>query len=373
MKLWHYRGAALAQVEWGLWRDTTQKGRYFLCYRPQGRKGPVVRRWAYTGPALSVKDLRDHVRRVRSEIEAHKIGLQPLEPLGQAVDNYVADLERRNLSEGHVSDVKAVLERFRTAAGDVGIAEVEVGDVEGFLASLGAVSARTQNKCRGHIYALFEWAVKRGVADRNVVVGVGRAKEEHTAPEFPMPEVFKKIVDKSSREDAALWVFLAFTGLRRGSLLAMKRQDITDAGIHVRHTKRRREWWIALDDGCPLWGPELAEVGRLALTPEPTAKTLRTRFEATCKAAGVSYTVNALRHAFCSWLALMGEDLADIQAWMHHTTSRTTAEWYRHLRPRGRERLAANRADVFTMCSHALAKALIGPLEVFLTEGMHRV
>jgi len=70
--IWRYRGHRLKKLEWGLWTALGEPGRYFLCYRPRGRHGPIIRRWAIVGPGLTVEDLRQHVRTVRSQIQARK-------------------------------------------------------------------------------------------------------------------------------------------------------------------------------------------------------------------------------------------------------------------------------------------------------------
>ena len=70
--------------------------------------------------------------------------------------------------------------------------------------------------------------------------------------------------------------------------------------------------------------------------------------------------MHSLRHAFCSWLVMMGETMADVAAWAHHASTATTEKWYAHLRAHGRARLAENRNGVFTMWSQCVALGLNG-------------
>ena len=58
---------------------------------------------------------------------------------------------------------------------------------------------------------------------------------------------------------------------------------------------------------------------------------------------------------------MMGETAEDIAAWLHHADPRTTEQNYRHLRPRGRARIAANRRLVVTMRTHLLGLSLETP------------
>ena len=81
--------------------------------------------------------------------------------------------------------------------------------------------------------------------------------------------------------------------------------------------------------------------------------------QAACKKTSKRFTCHSLRHGFASWLVLMGEHMADVAAWCHHSTTATTERYYVHLRPRGRAQLDSNRERVATMWSQALENTLV--------------
>ena len=361
--LWHYRGRRLRQVEWGLWKDIDRKHCYFLCYRPEGRRGRNVRRWVWTGgPHLTLADLRDHVRTVRSKIESRKIGRAPRITAAASLAEYLTELGRRNLSAKYVRDVEAALSKFLKFAPVRSLDGVTLQAVERFLQKLSAAGAspRTQNRYRGDVFAWFAWGVQRGHVSENVVGRVARVKAVKKLKSFPLPDDMIRLVEASeSRYDAGLWTFMALTGLRRGSFLSLDAESFGDDGILVRHTKRGEEWYLSFDDGNPLWRPELSVLGaRIWSERIPTPSYMRFHFAAACKGAGRTYTLHSLRHGFCSWLAMMGENLQDIQAWAHHASVTTTQEWYAHLRPRGRARAEASRTAVDKMRSQCLNYSL---------------
>ncbi len=121
--VWTYRGRRLRQMEWGLWRDLDRPGWFFLCYRPQGRRGPYVRRWACAdGAALTLEDLQAHVRTVHAGTVARGSGIPLRTQAGPVLDEYLRDLERRNLSEKHTAGVRRACERF------LGHSRIEVMD-----------------------------------------------------------------------------------------------------------------------------------------------------------------------------------------------------------------------------------------------------
>ncbi len=355
--IWHYRGHRLKKLEWGLWTALGEPGRYFLCYRPRGRDGPVIRRWAIVGPGLTVEDLRQHVRTVRSQIQARKLGLPSSVTCMESLGGYLKELQRQNRTPEHIKGVRQGIERFLSDAGVETLREIACRDVERFLQHLNAAgaSARTQNKYRAHLHSWLAWARRHGDLSENPVALVPRATQVRTLVHFPSPEQMVALVEKAPcRYDAAMWTFLVLTGLRRGSFLSLRPDCFQKDGILVPETKRRTEWFISYSDGCPLWGPELSKLGRRIWAERPPKlQYVRVHWQTSCQAAGLHYTLHSLRHAFCSWLMMMGEQLADIAAWAHHATQATT-ERYAHLRPRGRERIAENRGHVFTIRARCL-------------------
>ena len=203
-----------------------------------------------------------------------------------------------------------------------------------------------------------QWETKRGNLTRNPVDGVERVTEPAKLPSFPTPKEAKKLLEHSDRYDAAMWTLLLSTGLRRGSFVSLTPESFRQDGIWVPKTKRRREWFISYADGCPLWRPELSDVGKYVWETQPPTPSIVTRhLKRCCGAAGLDYGCHALRHAFASWLVMMGEHMNDVSAWCHHTSTRTT-EKYVHLRPRGLEQIEKNRERIRRLMERGLQTCL---------------
>ena len=336
--MWQYRGHKLKKLEWGLWTATDEPERYFLCYRPEGRDGPVVRRWVTVdGQTLSVDDLRQHVRRIRAEIQSRKLGLTVDVEIEVSTEEFLRELERLNRSQSYIDTVERSLDAFTDFTGAESVAEIGVPSIERFLGSLAEdkLAPLTVNKYRAHLSSWLDWATRRGQIDANPTERVQPAKVETTYKDFPSPEEMRNLVDASSEYDASIWTLLALSGLRRGSFLSLEPSRIRENGLVV-DTKRRQEWFLSYDDGCPLWGPELSEMARAVWQERPpTPDYMRFHFEEARESVNPNITIHSLRHAFCSWLVMMGEHLQDVAAWAHHSSARTTEKWYAHLRPRG--------------------------------------
>jgi integrase len=171
-------------------------------------------------------------------------------------------------------------------------------------------------------------------------------------------------------QDAELVRVAAYSGLRRGELVALRWRDVDFVGrkIIVRRalsaesvlpsTKSRRAREVPLPDQAAaaldrlsrrddFVGPdEYVFANRLGRRLDPTA--LRRRFERARNAAGLEpLRFHDLRHTYGSLLIAGGIDLPSVKAAMGHSHI-TTTERYLHARPAG------ELADRFTL-------ALAGP------------
>lgn len=360
--IWIYRGRRLRQLEWGLWKDLDRTGYFFLHYRPRGRNGPCIRRWAYAdGVHLTLDQLQDHVRFVRAAINQRKLGMPVRRAARPALESYIAELNRQNLSTAHVRDVRRTVTRFLDDTRIVALDQASAATLERFLRHVLAQgrSPRTLNKHRALLSGWFTWAIRHAYMEKNPALAIPPAKQDRRLKPFPMPKEMIALVEACSPYEGALWTLLALTGLRRGSFLSLTADCFQRDGILVPKTKRRAEWWMAYGD-CPLWTPRLGQVGRRIWAERPpTLDHFRNHLDRACKVAEVRrFTPHGFRHAFCSWLSMMGESYQDIAAWAHHTSTTTVEGWYAHLRPHGRSRQDSNRRRVRVMCSHCLRHAM---------------
>ena len=364
--VWNYRGHRLQLVEWGLWKDLGDPRRFFLCFRPEGKRGPIYRRWASLVPGkLSLADLRNYVREIHGRTQAARLGMDLARGTAETLDEYLSELERRGRTPIYTTDVRAVIARFIKPDEGSGLPrllmlrEIDVPAIEQFLSYLHTIgsTARTQNKYRDAIASWLTWAVRRRYLRENPAALVEHASGTQKLVDFLMPDELLTIVQVSPPEYGRLWAFITCTGLRRESVLCLTPECFRDDGILVRHTKRQVEWLLSFDDGCPLWAPDLSALGRQIWNHHPpTLRYLRDGLQA-LEDKGHKFTLHGLRHSFASWLTMMGERDSDISAWLHHSTGAMLRR-YVHLRPRGLDRIAENRKKVFTLRSQIMGLLL---------------
>lgn len=148
---------------------------------------------------------------------------------------------------------------------------------------------------------------------------------------------------KSSGQRAPLWLFAAYTGLRRGELAKATKADVATYGKAKRlrvesvpdvagkgRTKSGKWREVPLSDGA------LAALAKLPqrLAGGVGADTLTHWFAEDAKVAGIGGNLHRLRHTFCAHLAIAGISLRRIQVLAGHGDYKVT-ERYAHLSPQG--------------------------------------
>ncbi|MBV9820366.1 MAG: tyrosine-type recombinase/integrase [Solirubrobacterales bacterium] len=204
------------------------------------------------------------------------------------------------------------------------------------------------------------------------------AHRDPDAPEVGEDERAARAVDDA--RDAELIRVAAYTGLRRGELIALRWADIDftghkltvrraiSAGVEAASTKSRRAREVPLPDQAggaldrlsrrsEFVGPdEYVFANRLGRRLDPTA--LRRRFERARNAAGLPpLRFHDLRHTYGSLLVAGGVDLQSAKAAMGHSRI-TTTERYLHARP------ATEQAARFTRAFGSAVSVPSAPVDV---------
>jgi len=201
----------------------------------------------------------------------------------------------------------------------------------------------------------------------------GGAHRDPGASEVSEAERAARSLDDS--RDSELIRVAAYTGLRRGELIALRWGDVDfvghkltvrraiSAGVEASSTKSRRACEVPLPDQAAVAldrlskrtdfvGPdEYVFANRLGRRLDPTA--LRRRFERSRDAAGLPpLRFHDLRHTYGSLLVAGGVDLQSVKAAMGHSRI-TTTERYLHARP------ATEQAARFTRAFGGIAQAAL--------------
>lgn len=258
--------------------------------------------------------------------------------------------------------------------GEKRIEEITSRMVEDWRASLEnhkrerPLAARTKNRSLMVLNGVFKRAQKVWGLPRNPVAEVERQRETTSGDieVFSLEEILALVRAADSEQDAAIFLTAAFTGLRRGELIALRWRDVDFANsvLRVRASYAgevlttpksgkvrsvplatqvaealarlaKRDGWTGDDD--------LVFVGEYGLYLDGSA--LRRRYTAALKRAGLrELRFHDLRHTFGSRM-IAKADIRRVQEWMGHADIATTMK-YLHYAPR--EEDAALVAEAFS-------------------------
>ncbi len=254
--------------------------------------------------------------------------------------------------------------RLMTAFAGIELASIETTQIRSFLASLDrddSVGARSVNYYRDVLMHIFELALDRGWIVENPVIGAERRREPDPR-EFIVytPAQINAIAAEADPLMEALIKTAAFTGLRQGELLELRRRDIRVDEKVIYLQRSYSASTVTSPKSRHARTVPLADQALEALTPLLTRDSLRGHNDLVFSVSGDhlnrstvrrSYVAardracaadqsiptglkfHDLRHCFGSLLAEGGYDVVAIQAFMGHSTIRTTQR-YLHARPR---------------------------------------
>lgn len=267
----------------------------------------------------------------------------------------------RDVKPSTLSDYRSVAARLVGEFGGLAIEEVSAQRVEEWRARLGAgrvrpLSNRTRNKSLTILGGIMERARKLYGLRSNPVRDVEKLRERYDATSFAFyspEEVHALVRAAASEQDGALFLTAAFTGLRRGELIALRWRDVdfarsavrvsgsyangkltTPKSGHGRVVPMVPEVAAALarlsQRGGAVADDDLVFPGELGMYLDGSA--LRRRFVAASGRAELRpIRFHDLRHTFGTLAVRGAESIVELQNWLGHAEVRTTMR-YTHYR-----------------------------------------
>ena len=250
------------------------------------------------------------------------------------------------------------------AFGGVRVEEVTAEAIEhwraGFDAGRGRgrrpLSNRTKNKLVTVLHGIFERARKVYGLPTNPVASVERLRARFDPMRFSFytPEEVQALARAAaSEQDAAVFLAAAFTGLRRGELVALRWREVDFARQTIRVSASYANGELTLPKSgkgrsVPMAPPVASALARLGQRERWTgpddlvfvgaggsyldASALRRRYVVAQRAAGLRpLRFHDLRHTFGTLAVEHVASLVELQAWMGHADIKTTMR-YTHFR-----------------------------------------
>src|SRR3954468_18275203 len=279
----------------------------------------------------------------------------------EACEDYLAHKESdRRLKPTTLRDYSSIMKAHLIPAfGDLAIENLTTEMVEDWKLTL-QMSNTTKIKILTVLFGVMERARKRYRLPVNPIRDVEKPRHD-SAPggelQFYSPEeVFALVRAAESEQDAAVFLTAAFTGLRRGELVALRWRDVdfpnatirVSASYSERHLTRPKSGKVRAVPMAPDVATALARLGQRERWTGPDdlvfpgatgswmdASAMYRRFVAAAERAGLSrLRFHDLRHTFGTTMAANPKvDLRRLQEWMGHADM-TTTQRYSHFTPR---------------------------------------
>lgn len=275
-----------------------------------------------------------------------------------ASEDYLAWLERdRDRKPTTLRDYRSIIKtHLLPAFGQKAIEDISREDIETFSAGLAGTN-RTRLKILTVLHGIFKRARRvHGIQyDPMQLVEKPVQRRKHVGLQvFSPEEVLALVREAASEQDAAIFLTAAFTGLRRGELIALRWRNVDFARSHIRVTESFSEGQRSTPKSgharsVPM-SPEVAETlarlgNREHFTSEGDlvfpglageyldASALYRRYKAALKRAGLRpLRFHDLRHTFGTQVVGVASIL-QVKEWMGHADVDTTMQ-YLHYAPR---------------------------------------
>jgi integrase len=243
------------------------------------------------------------------------------------------------------------------AFGSMPVEAIDTAAIERWRAGLPSkLSARTKNKLLIQLHGIFRRAQKVYGLARNPMVDVDRHRQRSNGDiqVFSVEEVLALVRATESEQDGAIFLTAAFTGLRRGELLALRWRDVDFEGAAIRVRASYSGGALTMPKSgrvrsvpmAPDVAHALAQLGQRArftsdddlvfageLGGHLDGSALRRRYDRALQCAGLRpLRFHDLRHTFGTRM-MARADIRRLQEWMGHADIQTTMK-YLHYVPR---------------------------------------
>ncbi|MEZ5076166.1 MAG: site-specific integrase [Solirubrobacterales bacterium] len=288
----------------------------------------------------------------------------------EAADEWLRYIEHdRGRKPSTIAGYRALLRsQLLPTFGELPIESITTPMIEQWIAEVDRAPA-TRRKALVLMHGVFKRARKLNGLPRNPVSEVEKPPVERSGDieVFSPEEVMALVRAAASEQDAAIYITAAFTGLRRGELLALRWRDVDFSGQVVRVRASYSDGALTTPKSgkvrsVPI-APDVAEtLAKLGQRPNWTGdddlvfvgqagsfldgRALRRRYDAALERADLrKLRFHDLRHTFGT--RMIGKaDIRRVQEWMGHADIETTMK-YLHYAPR--EGDAALVAEAFSV------------------------
>jgi integrase len=305
--------------------------------KSQGQRGlevsPLVRELAQECAKLLSpypgKTILDATRFYVAHLEATSNSLQA----SILVSEYLESKRRAHLSPKHLEDLNGRLSKFNQFFGWRALRTITPRELEDWLHDLGTLSPQTINNYRAILRAMFGYALKRELIDRNPAEAIQKVKTVSGRVPIFRPEELQKVLQVACQDARPAIAIGAFAGLRTAEVLRLDWSEIDlDRGlieVTARKAKTAKRRLVKIS-------PNLREWLELDRKAEGKIYSLgwRSYHEDAANAArfhSLEWPQNGLRHSFASYHLALHQNAPALALEMGQTSPRMIFDHYREV------------------------------------------
>lgn len=246
------------------------------------------------------------------------------------VAEFNAAKKKDGAAERYLGDLRNRLDTFAAEFGALKVAEIMPSQIDDWLRGL-KVAGQTRNNFRRVLHVFFEFGKVRGYATSNPVTGTAKAKVVRGAPEIFTPEQMRTVLEKAPAEFVPYLAIGAFAGLRSAEIERLDWSEIDLARrliqVTAKNAKTAQRRFVTVCDALAAWlAPHVRKSG-----PVATTESVRDGRGKTCKAAGIEWPSNVLRHSFASYHLAQFKNAGQTAAELGHAGAAMLYQHYREL------------------------------------------
>ena len=267
-------------------------------------------------------------------------------PIAEHVTAYVTGLKIDNRDADHIRIAEWTLNRLIAMGDWKRVGDISINSVRSILASLTGQKKTVsyRNKFISRAKAFDNWLAKDGRIQSRKLAGLKKVSEEDAEKRrarrpLESAEVLA-LLKAAPVNRAAVYRFLVFTGLRRGELRQLRWSDLRlnaenpFISLRPETTKNGKAAQVPLHPDLLAWVQEQPDAtgDGFIFASVPDVATLKKDLARAgipfVDASGRRVDIHALRHTFCTLLALSGATMRAAQTLMRHSDPKLTANVY---------------------------------------------
>jgi len=253
--------------------------------------------------------------------------------VSELMTEFLGARRRTRRSQIHLADLQRRLGRFAESFGIRPIRTLTSKQIETWLHEL-ELEPQTINNYRSRIGAMFSYAIRRELLERNPIDAIEKITIRGKPPEIFQPEELQSLLDASPPDLLPVLAIGAFAGLRTAELLRLDWKDVelTRGYIHVSaaNSKTAQRRLVTLAPNLVNWlRPYTNLEGKVYSRSE---RDLHKDLVALCGKVGLQkWPTNGLRHSFASYHLALHKNAPELALELGHASPKMIFTNYREL------------------------------------------